>query len=251
MKTGWDSEWAGQSGGVEQLSDHAETLERWKWNYLKPHLPAQGRSLEVGCGSGRLSASLAASGLTPVLLDLSMEALMCARKSYSATGGADRKLYVRGDTFCLPLAAESIDVVVSGGLLEHFEDPACVIAEMARVLVPDGVFYADIWPNRFSAIRAIERLHRRHVWDEYALDVPLLQSQIADAGLELMTGFWGGVLPPRCIPGSGRFAWLQRWLRKSIVDRAEAWRRWDGTWVARTLGGCYYVVARKRGAGCT
>jgi 2-polyprenyl-6-hydroxyphenyl methylase/3-demethylubiquinone-9 3-methyltransferase len=95
------------------------------------------RVLDLGCGAGFLSNALAAAGHAVTGLDASDESLAVARtydRSRTAT-------YVRGDACALPFADGSFDVVCAMDLLEHVDDPRCVIAEASRVLAPGGMFF--------------------------------------------------------------------------------------------------------------
>jgi len=135
----------------KDFSAHTALIEATQWRYLREDLgKTGGRALEVGCGSGHFGALLAQVGFDTVLLDYSPAALECAKNSYVTLGGRERKSYVQGDARSLPFSGGSFDVVVSCGVLEHFEALAPVIQEMARVLRPGGFFYADIVPRKFS-----------------------------------------------------------------------------------------------------
>jgi SAM-dependent methyltransferase len=47
------------------------------------------------------------------------------------------------DAHQIPLATESVDSVVIQAVLEHVLDPAAVVAEVFRVLKPNGLVYAE------------------------------------------------------------------------------------------------------------
>lgn len=110
--------------------------------------PPPATVLECGCGSAEVSAFLAQQGYRCTLLDAAPTALHVARRRFARHGL--RASYVRGNVYGMPFPNDSFDIVTSFGLLEHFADVEQVIAEMARVIRPGGMFFADIVPERFS-----------------------------------------------------------------------------------------------------
>ena len=95
------------------------------------------RVLDVGCGAGFLSNELARRGFSVWGLDASESSLAVAR-AYDATGTVRYEL---GDAYRLPYERESFDIVCAMDFLEHVEEPARVVAEIARVLKPGGRFF--------------------------------------------------------------------------------------------------------------
>jgi 2-polyprenyl-6-hydroxyphenyl methylase / 3-demethylubiquinone-9 3-methyltransferase len=95
------------------------------------------RVLDVGCGAGFLSNHLAHQGFDVTGIDASAASLEVAAR-HDVSG---RATYVLGDAMSLPFASGSFDVVCAMDFLEHVEDPAAVVAEIARVLAPGGVFF--------------------------------------------------------------------------------------------------------------
>jgi 2-polyprenyl-6-hydroxyphenyl methylase / 3-demethylubiquinone-9 3-methyltransferase len=93
--------------------------------------------LDVGCGAGFLSNYLAALGHRVSGLDASAESLEVAR-CHDRSGSVD---YREGDALALPYPDASFDVACAMDFLEHVEDPARVVAEIARVLRPSGLFF--------------------------------------------------------------------------------------------------------------
>ena len=95
--------------------------------------PAAGvRVLEVGCGTGKWIAELAASGCDVAGLDPSEEMLARAREVVAGdlrVGTAER----------LPWDASTFDAVVWVNALHHFSEPVAAIQEAFRVLRPRGV----------------------------------------------------------------------------------------------------------------
>jgi SAM-dependent methyltransferase len=121
---------------------------------LRRHGIASGRTLEYGCGAAGMSIYLANRGFDAVALDLSESALKIARANVErhATGNRRIKL-LAGDTLGLPFEDGAFDVVMSFGLLEHFDVATLhiLLGEVTRVLRPGGVFVADIIPAGFNA----------------------------------------------------------------------------------------------------
>jgi ubiquinone/menaquinone biosynthesis C-methylase UbiE len=91
------------------------------------------RILDVGCGTGILTDRLARE-LAPDLVcgcDFSMG--MLEQAATRRPGGL-----VQADALDLPLAAGSVDAVVSTESFHWFPDPDAALVELRRVLVPDG-----------------------------------------------------------------------------------------------------------------
>jgi 2-polyprenyl-6-hydroxyphenyl methylase/3-demethylubiquinone-9 3-methyltransferase len=97
----------------------------------------QAEVLDIGCGAGFLSNHLAREGIAVTGLDASQASIDVAAR-HDETGAVR---YLLGDALHLPFANESFDVVCAMDFLEHVEDPAAVVAEVARVLKPGGVFF--------------------------------------------------------------------------------------------------------------
>jgi len=120
-----------------------------------------GLVLECGCGTAGMSIYLANHGYTAVAVDLSRKALALARLNTleNSEGDAVSRVHLlEGDVLSLPFGDECCDVVMSHGLLEHFDPPSLriVLGEMVRVLRPGGLFLADIAHGGFS-VRKVAR----------------------------------------------------------------------------------------------
>lgn len=97
-------------------------------------------ALDAGCGTGRYLRVLADRGATVTGVDVSEPMLAFARASAARI--------VRGSICALPLASQSMDVVVSGLALGDVKDLVSAIGEMARVLRPGGrLIYSVVHPD--------------------------------------------------------------------------------------------------------
>jgi SAM-dependent methyltransferase len=115
----------------------------------------EGSILELGCGLGDLSSTVAAQGQSVVGTDISLAALRTAAKRRvvdQTRGGAPRKLaFVQMNAIQLGFAAGSFDYVVSTSMVEHLHpgDIQSHFREVHRVLKPSGVYL--IWcPNELG-----------------------------------------------------------------------------------------------------
>jgi SAM-dependent methyltransferase len=115
------------------------------WVAMQIDWPAGARVLEVGCGAGWLWAEASAhlpSGLRLILTDLSPGMV---DEAVGRVAGLRRHRWVDGriaDAQALPFAAASFDVVVANHMLYHVPDPRLAVAELARVVRPEGVLIA-------------------------------------------------------------------------------------------------------------
>nr|WP_325194298.1 methyltransferase domain-containing protein [uncultured Oscillibacter sp.] len=120
---------------------HARTLYPYM---LQEIIHAWGdRVLDLGCGTGALTAQVLEQDPRRQVtgLDLSEQMLAQARARLG-----DRVKLIQGDSECLPFPDGSFDVVYCCDSFHHYPDPAAVLAEVGRVLVPGGVFLlGDIW----------------------------------------------------------------------------------------------------------
>ena len=96
--------------------------------------------LEAGCGTGRMSRTLARSVREMAAIDFSFESLRVARKKLQAAGIMNVHL-VQADLCRLPFTDGAFDKVVSCQVLEHVPGPearAAAVSSLARVLKPSG-----------------------------------------------------------------------------------------------------------------
>ncbi len=91
-----------------------------------------GVALDAACGTGRHTAYLASLGHEVIGVDTSPEMLALARAK--VPGGA----FSETDLHELPLADDSVDLVVCAVALSHVPDLGQALAEFARVLRPNG-----------------------------------------------------------------------------------------------------------------
>jgi len=99
-----------------------------------------GNVLEVGSGPGRLAVQLAreAPGMTVTGVDISDAMVERAARRAAGAGLSERVRFEVGDVGALPLADQEFDGVMSTLSLHHWPDPARGLAEIYRVLKPDG-----------------------------------------------------------------------------------------------------------------
>jgi len=103
------------------------------------------RWLDVGCGTGALSGAVlerwAPASLVGV--DPAEGFLDVARARFAELGDAVR--FERADAAALPLPDASVDVAVSGLVLNFVDSPERAVAEMTRVLAPGGLVAIYQW----------------------------------------------------------------------------------------------------------
>ncbi len=119
-------------------------------------IPAQRRWLDVGCGTGALSAAILdnCSPLSVIGVEPSEGFLEKAKEQLGA-----RVLLRRSSAAEIPLEDRSVDVAVSGFVLNFVPDALAAVREMARVTTDGGTIAAYVWDyaGRMEMMR--------HFWD--------------------------------------------------------------------------------------
>jgi len=127
---------------------------RLKWIRDRAGLTGQ-RVLDVGCGGGILSESMASLGANVTGIDLSEKALKVARLHLLESGAQVSYRHVAVEELARSEPG-TFDVVTCMEVLEHVPDPARQILACAQLLKPGGhAFFATINRNPKSFLFAI------------------------------------------------------------------------------------------------
>jgi ubiquinone/menaquinone biosynthesis C-methylase UbiE len=117
--------------------------------------PTHQRALDVGCGTGILSARLAATGRHVLGVDLSPAMIRQARRKQTANLD-----FAIGDAERLPVAGQSFDAVVSLISFHHYPHPDRALAEFHRALRPGGRLVLVIFDRNSRYIELAQRVNR-------------------------------------------------------------------------------------------
>jgi SAM-dependent methyltransferase len=125
-------------------------------------IPVGATVVDIGCGAG-MDLLLAArrTGPTGRAIGIDMTEAMRRRASQGVAMSRLAQVDVRdGDATCLPVEDQSVDVVISNGVLNLVPEKERGVAEIARVLKPAGrvqiadIVIGEILPD--SALRDID-----------------------------------------------------------------------------------------------
>lgn len=208
--------WA-QGGAYEQY------VGRWSRRVAEPFLaslamPPSLRWLDVGCGTGALAAALL-EGAKP-------QAVFAVEPSPGFLAQARERLQGRvslmpGSATNIPLPDASVDIAVSGLVLNFVPNLAEGLAEMRRVVQPGGSIAAYVW----DYAEGMELM--RHFWDAAV--------SLDDAARALDEG----VRFPLCQPAALRAAFEQAGMaavQVAPITVATRFKDFDDYW-APFLGG--------------
>ncbi|WP_302080748.1 class I SAM-dependent methyltransferase [Salinibaculum rarum] len=113
--------------------------------YLKQHVGATDRILDVGCGIGSLEERMPHREI--IGLDRSAAMVQAARERVSAP-------FVLGDATALPIADGAVDAVVFVSTLEFIPYVDAVLSEATRVLASDGTLVTLVLNTRSEYVQA-------------------------------------------------------------------------------------------------
>lgn len=140
--------------------------QRWVFDHF--HTPATSNVLELGCGPGNLwrnnteripaTWNITLSDFSPGMLDAARASLNNVSHPF---------IFAQVDAQVIPFADTSFNMVIANHMLYHIPDRDKAIAEVRRVLKPQGRFYAAT--NGATNMQAMHEIIRR-VAPSYSLD---------------------------------------------------------------------------------
>jgi SAM-dependent methyltransferase len=143
-------------------------LLRYDQEFVVRHVSGPGRFIDLGCGTGRLSISLAKRGLRVVAVDLSAEMLRVAgAKAAAANVHFDRVQANLVELTCF--AEKTFDgaacLFSTLGMIVGADNRRRLLEHVHRLLRPGGVFVLHVHNRWFHlGTRAGRRLLRRNLW---------------------------------------------------------------------------------------
>lgn len=193
------------------LDGFANSCNRLIFNkILEADLPNK-RILEIGAGDSMWLPYLATRFLSAKFVGLDYSNRGCALLR-ERTRDLENVAVVREDMFgCGPELHETFDVVISFGVVEHFEELDYVLAAKKRFLKPGGLMFTLI-PNLAGALGSLASIWNRDVYEKHnPHDWPSFSQGHRLAGLDVVSGGYlcsnhFGVLSA-CFPDQKGLAW--------------------------------------------
>jgi cyclopropane fatty-acyl-phospholipid synthase-like methyltransferase len=162
---------------------------------IEPHLSPDMTVLEIGCGIGRMLKPLARRFRLVHGVDVSEEMIRQARERLS--GCPNIRLHVTSGRDLRAISSSSIDLVLSLVVFQHIpsrEIIASYLSEVARVLVPEGLFKFQVWgrddtPAEEERERARAKLVRASTWHGVRFTDAQIRAITERAGLDILTTY--------------------------------------------------------------
>ena len=113
------------------------------FRYIIDNFSPPSNILEAGCGLGRWVIPLAEKGFNVTGIEIEQEAVDIINKNCSLSNAN----VIQGDIFNMPFSDKKYDIVISLGVLEHFEQfdlQKKAIQEHIRVLKDDGIMLITV-----------------------------------------------------------------------------------------------------------
>jgi SAM-dependent methyltransferase len=132
----------------------------------------------------------------------------------------------------LPIAGNSVDLVVLPHALEFSENPHQILREVGRVLMPEGqVVIACYNPWSLWGVRRLLGRKKNYPWNGRFINLPRLKDWLTLLGLEITGGQMCCYSPP-CA--------AEKWLKRYAFMDAAGDRWWP------IAGGVFFLQAVKR-----
>ncbi len=150
---------------VQQQYDRLASAydQRWRWyvtntlSFIKNwvNLSASETVLDIACGTGEFERMVLSEHSTQQIVgvDISEEMLAIARQKLHSY--ANVSFQVSGAS-ALPFPDQNFDVIVSANAFHYFDDPVVALAEMKRVIRPNGKVVILDWCKDFWLCRACD-----------------------------------------------------------------------------------------------
>lgn len=180
--------------------------------------PAHARVLDIATGPGFMAFAFAERVHEVIGVDITAAMLQRAESERGSRGLANVR-FQAADVQSLPFADASFDVVTCGSAFHHFSNPSSILAEMARVLRPDGMVAINDITTSGDAAKADRHNLIENLRDpSHTRSLPV--SELQDLGSRC------GLVSPR-VETYRRERWLSEWvaISRTPPDTVEQVRR--------------------------
>ncbi len=128
--------------------------------------PSGKRALDIGCGGGLLAEEFAQLGCQVTGIDPAPAAIEVAKAHAEGAGLTIEYRVAAGEQ--IPYDDESFDIVYCCDVLEHVNDLDKVMAETARVLKPEGIYFYDTINRTMQSKLILIKLAQDWKWTRLA-----------------------------------------------------------------------------------
>ena len=228
--------WFLTMGGEAEWEPEAENWLRWArtpghdpyWYYRDSFfdliVPAAGRrTLEIGCGEGRVARDLAARGHRVAAVDTALSVLRYAQQE-DLTGA-----YIGAESRALPFPDRCFDLVVTYNSLQVVDDMAATVCEAGRVLDRGGALCACVAHpvtdlGHFSGNDA----NRRFVMRRHYFDTRRVEDTVLLDGLTMTFRGWTHSLGHYALALQQAGFHIEAMREPLPTNAAERYERWRG-----------------------
>jgi len=132
------------------VASHRERFGEAYWAFftahVASHLPPRPVVIDIGCGPGLFLRDVSQRDPTAVLYGYDVTPAMIEHgRQVAYAGAAPRLALLDVTTQPLPHEASTVDLVSMASVLHVVDEPLPVLAEIRRVLAPDGIFLLNDW----------------------------------------------------------------------------------------------------------
>lgn len=219
----------------------ATVATTFQWKMIRPHIRPGMRFLEAGCGLGAWVRFVVGQGLEPIGLDFSRHLLSRLHREFPHFS------WLAGDVRSLGVASDSVDILVSWGVVEHDEaGPAQALAEFHRVLKRGGRAFITVpWLSAWRRINGMRQGgDNKHITPDGAIFHQHYFETEEFSDLVRAAGFTIEAAQPY----GGQSTILPKGLRQGFPTMTKIFKRTLGRVIPSSIfGHMLFVVARKDG----
>ena len=193
------------------------------------------RILDFGCGTGWLASVLSSVGPTTGF-DLSDEAI---RKAGERWPWID---FSSGDACEAGFEQSSFEVIVSQEVIEHIEEQAKHLEQIARFLIPGGYLILTT-PNAFAFRRMTPKVRRR--WKDQPIEKRLFKRELRtllEPEFEILASGSTGLGHS----SRGIYRLIHAKALRSVLKRLRALGLWQALWERLGFGLHFHLLAKKK-----
>lgn len=221
--TGSDYQASFWEAGERAYEDRVEAIA------LSRLLPPSGKLLlEVGAGAGRNTPRYQGFERV-VLVDYSRTQLQLAQERL---GRVDRYVYVAADAYRLPFVPGLFEAATMIRTLHHMAEPARALAQVRRVLRPQGVFILE-YANKHN-LKAIARyLSRRQSWnpfDQEPVEFAELNFDFHPKAIRRWLETVNFAVQRQLTVSHFRLGAIKRRIPTGILVKMDSLAQWTGNW---------------------